>query len=85
MPFSAIPAGSFLMGSDTGQDDERPVHRVHVDGFELSLYAVTRREYAAFLDETGHEQPRDWTDPAFAGDDRPVVGVSWHDAAARSE
>ena len=27
----AIPGGSFLMGSDAGQDDERPVHRVHVD------------------------------------------------------
>ena len=26
--------------------------------------------------------PRDWTDPAFAGDDLPVVGVSWHDAQA---
>jgi formylglycine-generating enzyme len=80
--FARVPAGSFLMGSETGQDDERPVHRVHVDAFEMSVYPVTRGEYAAFLDDTGHDSPRDWTDPAMSGDTRPVVGVSWHDAVA---
>ena len=38
------------MGSDTGQDDERPVHRVHVDAFEAGIYPVTRGDYRAFLD-----------------------------------
>ncbi len=80
--FAVIPAGAFLMGSDTGHDDERPIHRVQVRAFEMSVYPVTRGEYAAFLRDTSHEPPRDWHDPAFAGDDRPVVGVSWHDAAA---
>ena len=82
MTFVSVPAGEFLMGSETGQDDERPVHRVHVDGFEMSVYPVTRDEYAAFIDATGHEHPRDWHDPAFAGGDLPVVGVSWLDADA---
>ena len=80
--FVAIPAGAFLMGSDRGQEDERPVHRVHVDAFEMSAYPVTRAEYAAFLDATGHEHPREWHEHAFAGSDRPVVGVSWLDADA---
>lgn len=80
MPFERVPAGVFLMGSDTGQDDERPVHRVYVDAFEASAFPVTRVEYRAFLDATGHHLPRDWDDPAFDGDDRPVVGVSWDDA-----
>src|SRR5918993_993922 len=82
MAFERVPAGSFLMGSEAGQDDERPVHRVAVDAFEMAVYPVTRAEYGAFLAATGHEAPRDWQDPAFAGDDRPVVGVSWHDASA---
>ena len=43
MPFELVPAGSFLMGSDAGQDDERPVHRVLVEAFEMSRYPVTRR------------------------------------------
>jgi formylglycine-generating enzyme required for sulfatase activity len=82
MRFEPIPAGGFLMGSDAGQDDERPVHRVEVDGFDMSVYPVSRGEYAAFLSATGHEQPRGWHDSAFDGDDLPVVGVSWHDAVA---
>lgn len=82
MRFEQIPAGWFLMGSDTGQDDERPVHRVYVDGFEMAIYPVTRDEYRAFLDATRHHAPRDWDDPALLGDDRPAVGVSWHDAVA---
>ena len=80
--FVPIAGGTFLMGSDHGHDDERPVHRVHVDAFAMSIYPVTRAEYAAFLRATSHEPPRDWHEAAFAGDDRPVVGVSWHDAVA---
>lgn len=80
--FVSIPAGWFWMGSDEGQEDERPVHRVWVDAFELGVYAVTRAEYAAFLDATGHDAPREWENPAFAPPDLPVVGVSWHDAVA---
>ena len=81
-PFLAIPAGTFLMGSDRGQDDERPVHLVHVDAFEMSACAVTRAEYAAFLGATGHEPPREWNAHVFTGGDLPVVGVSWLDADA---
>ena len=80
--FVPIAGGTFLMGSEHGQDDERPVHRVRVDAFAMSIYPVTRAEYAAFLRDTSHEAPRDWHDAALAGDDRPVVGVSWHDAVA---
>jgi formylglycine-generating enzyme required for sulfatase activity len=83
--FVEIPSGWFEMGSEEGQEDERPVHRVWVDGFELAACAVTRAEYAGFLAATGHEAPRDWAAPAFAGTDLPVVGVSWHDAVAYAE
>ena len=70
MSFSLVPGGAFLMGSESGQEDERPVHRVHVDAFEMSIDPVTRGEYARFLEASGHERPRDWTDPSLAGDDR---------------
>ena len=82
MRFERVPAGAFMMGSEHGQEDERPVHRVHVDAFDASVYPVTRVQYRAFLDATGHTLPRDWDDPALGGDDVPVVGVSWHDAVA---
>jgi sulfatase modifying factor 1 len=82
MRFERVPGGRFLMGSDAGQDDERPPHEVYVDAFDAAIHPVTRAEYDAFRRATGHTAPRDWDDPAFAGDDRPVVGVSWHDAIA---
>ena len=69
------------MGSADGQDDERPVHRVWVDAFELAVYPVTCAEYDAFMRATGHEPPRDWAQFATAGD-LPVVGVSWLDCQA---
>ena len=68
------------MGSDSGQADEAPPHRVWVDAFEMAVDPVTRREYARFLGATGRDRPREWDAPAFARDDLPVVGVSWNDA-----
>ena len=44
-----IPEGLFLMGSDAGQpgqDNERPVHRVWIDAFELAARQVTNADYA---------------------------------------
>jgi formylglycine-generating enzyme required for sulfatase activity len=79
--FTVVPGGSFLMGSDEGQDDERPVHRVWVDAFEMAVYPVTCGAYAAFLAATGHEPPRDWEHFGRIAD-LPVVGVSWTDADA---
>lgn len=76
--FVRIPEGWFLMGSDDGQEDERPVHRVWVDTFELAVYPVTRAEYRTFLKATRHDGPREWIfDETTA--DLPVVGVSWFD------
>jgi formylglycine-generating enzyme required for sulfatase activity len=80
--FVTIPSGGFLMGADGGQDDERPVHAVHVDAFAMGVNPVTRAEYAEFLHRTGHAQPREWDAACFHGDDLPVVGVSWLDAVA---
>ena len=52
-----IPAGEFLMGSEDAEDDERPVHRVHVDDFFLSVQPVTNAEYARFVRESGRRSP----------------------------
>jgi formylglycine-generating enzyme len=77
-----IPAGSFLMGCDAGQDCERPVHRVWVDAFALGATQVTNRDYTTFLAATGRPAPPDWGKPQFADPLQPVVSVSWSDAIA---
>ena len=78
--FVTVPGGWFRMGSTEGHADERPVHRVWVDTFEIGVDPVTRREYREFVEETAREPPRDWHDPRFDQPDLPVVGVSWNDA-----
>ena len=78
----AIPAGAFLMGSDTGGRNEKPVHEVFVDEFAIARLPVTRREYAVFLDDTGRAAPPHWDEECFSAAEQPVVAASWFDAAA---
>jgi len=54
-PMVLIPAGEFLMGSDDGDDNERPVHPVYLDTFYMDVYQVTNERYAKFLNEYGKE------------------------------
>jgi formylglycine-generating enzyme required for sulfatase activity len=79
---ATIPGGWFLMGSESGQANERPLHRVWVDRFAIGKYPVTNREYAKFLGAMSYPAPPFWRDPVFSGSDQPVVGVSWNDAVA---
>jgi formylglycine-generating enzyme required for sulfatase activity len=75
-----IPAGWFLMGSDSGQDCERPIHRVWIDSFSLAATQVTNAEYARFLQATGAAPPPFWNDRNFNHPEQPVAGPSWHEA-----
>ena len=70
------------MGCDTGQDNEKPVHRVWVDEFLLAACQVTNADYGRFLRDTASLSlpPPFWSDPAFNHPEQPVVGVSWHEA-----
>jgi sulfatase modifying factor 1 len=52
-----IPAGEFIMGSEEGDEDERPPHRVHLDEFCIGVYPVTDDQYAAFIRDTKHRPP----------------------------
>ncbi|MEW6321030.1 MAG: formylglycine-generating enzyme family protein [Acidobacteriota bacterium] len=55
--FVRVPAGEFTMGSDDGEDDQRPAHRVYVEAFHLSAWAVTNAQYREFVRQTGHQPP----------------------------
>ena len=76
----AIPAGWFMMGSESGQDNEKPVHRVWVDEFLLAECQLTNAEYERFVRSTGRTFPPFWGDAALNRPEQPVVGVSWFDA-----
>jgi uncharacterized protein (TIGR02996 family) len=67
---SFVPPGAFLMGG-TGEDEEKPVHRVTLTrGFFMGVSAVTQEQWAAVMG----------TNPShFKGPNRPVENVSWED------
>jgi sulfatase modifying factor 1 len=49
-----IEGGSFRMGSDQHYMEERPAHRVTVDGFFIDATPVTNRQFRAFVEAAGH-------------------------------
>jgi iron(II)-dependent oxidoreductase len=79
-----IPDGQFTMGSPKGEgyDNEHPQHTVVLDAFYIDKYEVTNVQYKKFMDATGHEAPEFWSDEKYNRPNQPVVGVTWHDAAA---
>jgi sulfatase modifying factor 1 len=80
-----VPEGGFWMGCESGRDDEKPLHRVWVDAFELAAYQATNEDYARFVTATSRAEPPCWNDPNFDHPLMPVVAVSWHDAASYCE
>lgn len=44
-----VPAGAFVMGSDSGADDEMPAREVYLDAFYIDRYEVTNSDYVEFL------------------------------------
>jgi len=70
MKFTRIPAGEFMMGS-LSDDNEGPVHKVTIGKpFYIGTYPVTQREWKAVMGDT----------PSFfKGDDLPVENISWND------
>jgi formylglycine-generating enzyme len=49
-----IPGGTFFMGAEDGQSDEKPVRKVTVDGFWMDKTEVTNEQFAEFAKATGY-------------------------------
>ena len=92
-----VPAGKFMMGSPETEaersDRESPQHQVTIARpFAIGRHAVTRGQFAAFVNKTGYVLAQGWLakrlfgtwrNPGFPQDDRhPVVRASWEDAKA---
>jgi formylglycine-generating enzyme required for sulfatase activity len=73
-----VPAGSFLMGSESGADRELPQHTVTISQpFYMSATEVTFDQYEAYWATTGRRRP---SDRGWGRQERPVIYVSWEDA-----
>jgi sulfatase modifying factor 1 len=49
-----VPGGTFRMGSDKHYPEERPAHRVTVDGFWIDRCPVTNQRFGTFVERTQH-------------------------------
>jgi formylglycine-generating enzyme required for sulfatase activity len=79
-----IQGGPFILGSNSGLEDETPQQESVLSGYNIDIYPVTNAEYKEFVDAAGHDLPRNWKEGAFPEgmDDHPVIWVTWHDAEA---
>jgi len=85
--FLYIPAGEFIMGSNSGFPDEKPEHKVYLDAFWISQTEVTNAVYSLCVDASVCRPPsrtdyysRDASSPEY-----PVVFISWDDAKSYCE
>jgi len=71
MEMVLIRPGSFMMGSEKGAPDEKPVHKVRITRpFYMGKYEVTQEQWQAVMG----------TSPSkFKGAKNPVEQVSWND------
>ena len=76
-----IPAGTFQMGSEDAEadDDEQPVHTVHLDAFYMDKYEVTNAQFKRFVD-ANPQWGKDNIDDRFFEDRFP--DATWDDYLA---
>jgi serine/threonine-protein kinase len=79
-----IPGGEFEMGSDRGDEYERPAHTQWIEPFFIDVDEVTCEAYSHFVKEKNYQSPPGWKGADYpAGSARkPVTGVTWYDALA---
>jgi sulfatase modifying factor 1 len=73
------PGMSVVLSSSTVAPEVVPIPGA---AFGLGATPVTRAQYAPFVEQGRAPNPPWWDDPRFNALDQPVVGITWHEAAA---
>lgn len=95
---AVVEGGEFLMGSEEGEDDEKPLRKVELVQFSLGLHEINNQQYCIFLNENKSTRVSSWIDiqkkkcmikwtgSSYTVQDEyaelPVVHVSWDGAKA---
>ena len=66
-----VEGGTFAMGSNSGESDEKPIHNVTLDSYYIGETEITQAQWRAVMGSNPS---------AYKGDNRPVEKVSWNDA-----
>ncbi len=92
MTFVRIPAGDFVMGSNTGESDAKPASKVSIGKeFWMGEIEVSNEQFnVLYPDHSSRYMDQQWKDhinpgyPAFLPE-QPVIRVSWDEAMAFCE
>ena len=60
-----VKEGRFKMGSENGNTDEKPIHKVMLSSFKISKYEITHQQYIEFLNAIGCNCNGTFDDPLF--------------------
>lgn len=82
-----IPGGEFEMGTNAGDDYEKPAHKVTVNPFFMDIREVTCEDYLKFISATGHKSVANGANRTCSTGptQTPATGVDWNDAIAYAQ
>ena len=57
-----MPAGEYIRGSNEGNRDESPCHKILLESFALDIHPVTNEQFSRFLEYMGGEKDQNYND-----------------------
>ncbi len=57
-----IRGGLFLRGSNTGNRDEMPCHKIEIESFAIDIHPVSNEQFIRFLEYVGGEKDQNYND-----------------------
>jgi formylglycine-generating enzyme len=72
----SVDGGTFMMGNNTGSNDEKPAHQVTITSFYFGKYEVTFKDFKKFVDATGYKTDAEQPDSVNFKHGLPPRGVN---------
>ncbi len=86
-PMVFVPAGNFIMGDNSGDPDEKPVHTIFTDAFWIGKYEVTNSLYRRCVEAGKCQLPNSVSSSTRESyysntqyDNYPVIHIYWNQA-----
>jgi len=79
-----VRGGSFAMGSDKGESDEKPIHSVTLSNYFIGKYEVTVGQFRKFITATGYKTSADINGGSYLWNGsqwKLQAGVNWESDA----
>ena len=75
-----VQGGTFQMGSEDGDSDEKPIHQVTLSDYYMSRYELTVQEFSRFISATGYKTDAEKDGGSYFWEDskwQKKAGTDW--------